>query len=595
MTELEVRLSADISKLKSELAKANKAVSDFGTTAERQTGKSSAAFNKTGQGLRNVTPTLLEFNRVIQDAPFGILGVANNITQLTQNFGFLQAQAGGTLPALKALAAGFLGPAGILFVVSAATSLLVTYGDRLFKSTDEATKLAEANKKIAESLEKYRESLSGVQRARVEGLRGGADEIVQLRLLREQIENTSNSTDIRRDGIAKLRKEFPAYFKDVSDEKILNGQAASSYDILTNSIIKRAKATAAQSILVENSRKEILLNEQLESLNNKIGEAETKRAKARESFQESTKRAHLRGINPAVNAYVNEIAKGNDFLKEQVEIQKQLGDITKQNASLESLIVQNTIVEPTIDSSGVSKVKAAIEGFKNEFQNLDDIFGINRAAQKSLDNLNPIFDNFNVKFNKFGDIIQFQIKNAVKKATPAFSELENKIVEFNRNASEIIQRGTVSAFAAIGDAIGNALINGTNIFQGVGIALLRVVGQVATQLGEAAIAIGISMIAIKASFSNPYTAIAAGVALVAIGSALGAIATKAVNPSSSGTSEVSGQGSSGRSSFSGGGQPSVSSRGGEFVFRIRGRELIGVIENELAASKRLGGAGAIIP
>ena len=124
---------------------------------------------------------------------------------------------------------------------------------------------------------------------------------------------------------------------------------------------------------------------------------------------------------------------------------------------------------------------------------------------------------------------------------------------------------------------------------------MRIVGQVAVQLGEAAIGIGISMIAIKASFSNPYTAIAAGVALVALGSALGAIANNALNSTpSTGAAEIGGQGSTGGSSFSGGGQPSVSSRGGEFVFRIRGRELIGVIENELAASKRLGGAGAII-
>lgn len=594
MTELEVRLSADISRLKSELAKANKAVGDFGNKVEKDVNKSGVAFNKTGQNAKNVTPTLLEFNRVIQDAPFGIQGVANNLTQLTQNFGYLKTQAGGTLPALKALAAGFLGPAGILFLVSAATSLLVTYGDRLFKSSDEATKLAEANKKIAESLEKYRESLSGIQKARVEGLRSAADELVQLRLLREQIENTSNSTEIRRDGITKLRKEFPAYFKDVSDEKILNGQAASSYDILTNSIIKRAKATAAQSILVENARKEILLNEQLESVNKKIGETETERAKTRAAFQESTKRAQLRGINPAVNAYVEDIAKGNTLLKEQVEIQKQLGDITKQNASLESLIVQNTIVEPEISTKGVDGVKEKLNKIKNDFQSLDDIFGIKTAAQKSLDNLNPIFNDFNVKFNKFGDIIQFQIKNAVKKATPAFAELEQKIMEFNSNASEIIQRGTVAAFSAIGDAIGNALVNGTNLFQGIGSALLRVVGQVATQLGEAAIAIGISMIAIKASFSNPYTAIAAGVALVALGSALGAIATNAVSSTSTGAGEVSGQGSGGRSSFSGGGQPSVSSAGGTFVFKIRGRELIGVIENELNASKRLGGVGSIV-
>jgi hypothetical protein len=104
---------------------------------------------------------VVNFNRVVQDAPFGILGVANNIEPLLLSFQSLKKEAGSTGRALKQLIKGaFTGPGALITVFSVVSSLAIVFSRRsrdTGKAGEEASegisKQAEALREVAQAYE----------------------------------------------------------------------------------------------------------------------------------------------------------------------------------------------------------------------------------------------------------------------------------------------------------------------------------------------------------------------------------------------------------------------------------------------------------
>lgn len=96
--------------------------SQLGTVVTGTNGKGGLDQLKNASG--GATSSILELGRVIQDAPYGIRGMANNITQLASSIVFTTKAAGGFRGALTALGRAFLGPGGILIGISLVVSIL---------------------------------------------------------------------------------------------------------------------------------------------------------------------------------------------------------------------------------------------------------------------------------------------------------------------------------------------------------------------------------------------------------------------------------------------------------------------------------------
>lgn len=323
MAELSVRIGADIRGLQKGIERSEREFKDLAVAADKASGKIDRAFAsagksggkfgqesiKAGQGVkqlnkevRGTTPALTSLSQVIQDAPFGIRGVANNITQLTSQFGHLQKNAGGTVAALKAMASSFVGPAGILFAVSAVTSILVSFGDQLFKSKEATDKLAEATKDY-------------LAEATTEG--------IVLQNLLNIARDEANSKEVRQRAIDELNEKYGEYLGNLDLESVKTDKVTKSVNALTLSLIQKAKVQGAESAI----------QEALQDRQDKLLKAEKARGKALRLVNAQTREA-IEGnadLSRALRDVKGDRAK-TKALQDLAQQQGTLGDIARQSA-----------------------------------------------------------------------------------------------------------------------------------------------------------------------------------------------------------------------------------------------------------------------
>lgn len=283
----------------------------------------------------------------------------------------------------------------------------------------------------------------------------------------------------------------------------------------------------------------------------------------------------------------------SNFLDKTIKVNK-IARITDIKVSIPGLsdATQNEVENGV--NQGLSKAEKKLKGKKVSIKNDYEITGI-VGYQKKEDIISGVFQNLigdENASNAFLEKVKNSFNGLIQEINSKKTDLQIAIEEMNLAISDswsrTLTQGLGDGIANLANSLGEAMANGGNFIQAIGKSLLSTIGDIAIQLGKSAISIGVGMIAIKAAFKNPFTAIAAGVALVALGSFIkGTVAKIPEGGGNSGSYSTSNAESGGSYTSS----STVYQNGGfngEVVFKINGYDLIGVISKNQDRLTRLG-------
>jgi len=566
-----LKVGLDTTEINSQIKDAKASLNSL-KTAVKDTGQT---FASAAPKVANAGNTLIQFSRIAQDAPYGIIGIGNNITATAESFSYLKQQTGSTGGALKALASSIAGTGGILLGVSLLTTGLtylaqngLTIGDVFNKLIGNTNAYSEALKKANE--EAYNDK--GVQQAvtNVNQLNIEVGLAKQGFIEKDQVVKHYNETMGKTTGIVKSLDE-------VEQQLVKNGDAYIKMTLYKAAATLALEEAAKSQLEAEKTRQKKLAD--FASFNDKVTiatsereDSEANKAFVREQNKirliELQKKRKQEEININQNAANANLSIAKKFEQDAAKIAKDFnfnffGD-NKQTKTFNTPqvtgIENNIIPAPLFDVRGIATFNGQVDAFGNKIKELPNVI------KSSL----------------------VQIPNEISAATLLMMEA---LLNFNNAATEIINNSIADTFAGLGNAIGSALATGGNVLQLVGKTLLSSLGTILTSMGQMAIQIGVGLLGIKTALKslNPAIAIAAGVALIALGSFFSS-KTSSIGGSiggGGGTSGGTGAGANNNSftssGFSGG------SSGGTVVFEISGQKLIGVLNNTLNSNKRLGG------
>jgi hypothetical protein len=260
--------------------------------------------------------------------------------------------------------------------------------------------LSMMNKKLSEA-ERRQNVVNDLNK---EAAKTAGEEISNLKVLYKVATDSNLAYSERKKAVDELQKQYPAYFKNINDELILQGKAVNAYNATVVAILNAAKARAIETKLAEIATKRLEIEQEQIEINKQIEKSEA-------SIIQQRKKAISEGFDPkGIAATTGPQTQNLRLLQQELENKKELRDKNKKENDLliqdESfLLTQITSVPQQGTGSSSSKLNSEADKKKKVLKELIEFEKklieendkartqfLNNQEQRVLDNLKRIAD-----------------------------------------------------------------------------------------------------------------------------------------------------------------------------------------------------------
>lgn len=422
-----ISIDADVSTLQTELIKAQNQLRQFQTTLKKSTDVESikllnanisfldekiahlnTRMNGVAKPTGDATQSLINLSRIAQDAPYGFMGIANNINPMLESFQRLQKETGSAKTALQSMLGALSGPQGLGLAIGVASSLLVVFSKQIanyFKGA--SSELEDFRKELAKLNDDLTKIAGSAQAKQTKG-----------EILVAIIGDSAKDMQTRKNALEMLKSLY-AENKAIQDLKVTNDK---------NFLIDVLNNASQQSFTIDKEKNN---TEALAQTYEKRKELEKKQKAQIAALKEITRTSETGLVTTiSIETQANAIKKANKKAFDELD-----ADIKKYRGKETELVGFLSGFQKT-DKSGTKKTTQdnSIQEYIN--QQMSDFKNILVEREKFRDRLKKITLEIIPYLNPF-QLAKEQNAEEVK----SFTDLVSKNVDLTKFEDMLSKRG----------------------------------------------------------------------------------------------------------------------------------------------------------